>query len=809
MNHVQAIKNQFERLNVSDAAAPQLRETSHEIKSFKRAATLMDFSSFQLNGEASTKIQFQRQDSNSKSVRRRGAFRLEKKPDVVKSPKLTNNCDIEEELQYLATSETIKKALRQPLPQGSPPKKPPRTFASTPLNSPIAEVKEFVPTPTKTTTKLIDGMKFLNCIISPCSIDPIYYEQIKAERRQQVISDDDEEEEEQIYMEPSLQKFDVVTKKEPEELHYMCTNIIDQNFDTNESSSLESFTNDSNEVQSYNKLNILMDVMYDERKRDRILDDDSSSSSTEVKLPKGKVSRSLTEKRKNYIRRMTQTITTSDFRESSGSATSVIKQFQRIIDSNNGNDKQNGNKNETKLFKMALLVGYDMMNKKGYIKSIYPSGETPLPMLEQFVYPSNKNPCDLMVRENQNFMMILTDVHGNHLFGYCRQIIPEGFEKCLPLTYCIITEINASGFYFNLLNEIESRHGISNQQFISMMKSLHSKEFPKSNEIFTAKFLKPPPDIPKKPDPDLIQKSTQKFAKRLSLESPEWLKSETSKLIIARSDEITIRREIDVRLESFEMSILYESTNRELLIAIFGTLLIERKVILVGQNLSQLSSCVMALYSILYPFKWPHPIITVIPEQIIELLQAPFPFFAGVLKTSIDVNSLEIEDGIVVDLDSKTLLRKCGDEATLLPETLRKSLLLALKIVDAIDKGKKLINVLIAEAFLQFFIKLFAGLKASDFEKEKFIESHTDQGIKYFLEWFLDTILFKEFLIKKQQYDQQKDANGTFELFNIKILGKSATLATNQQKKNVEMLFKSAHHKKRNFKDKIKDFLNH
>lgn len=262
MNHVQAIKNQFERLNVSDQ--PQLRET----KSFKRAATLMDFSSFQLNGngEASPKIQrespqFQRQDSNSKSVRRRGAFRLEKKPEVVKSPVKERNCEFDDELQYLATSETIKKALKQPLPQGTPPKKPPRTFASTPLSSPIVEVKEFPPSPVKTMPKLKDGIKFLNCIISPCSIDPIYYEQIKAEKRKMLQSDEDNEteEEEQIYMEPTLHKFDVVTKKEkPEELHYMCTNIIDQTFNTNEPSSLDSCPNESSgDDHNFNKVRLI------------------------------------------------------------------------------------------------------------------------------------------------------------------------------------------------------------------------------------------------------------------------------------------------------------------------------------------------------------------------------------------------------------------------------------------------------------------------------------------------------------------------------------------------------------------------
>lgn len=178
-----------------------------------------------------------------------------------------------------------------------------------------------------------------------------------------------------------------------------------------------------------------------------------------------------------------------------------------------------------------------------------------------------------------------------------------------------------------------------------------------------------------------------------------------------------------------------------------------------------------------------------------------------------NLSTLEIEDGIVVDLETKALVRKCGDDLTLVPETLKKSLMLSLKIVDALDRGKMLSNVLIAEAFLQFFVKLFANLSTKDFVKEKFIETHGDQSVKFFLEWFLETVMFKEFLRTKSKHDKQRDDGVTtpdfFDLFNTKVLEKSATLSNQQQRKNVELLMKNSRqiNKKRNFKDRIKDFL--
>lgn len=571
-----------------------------------------------------------------------------------------------------------------------------------------------------------------------------------------------------------------------------------------------------------------MDVMYDEKQRDCMMDEHSGSS-TEMtainnKNPTNRISRSLTEKRKNYVRRVTQSITAKDINGSLHkipSAASIISQFQKIIDSNLSASQSSINrKNEGNLFKMVLLIGYDIMNKKGYIKSIFPKQEKPLPMIEQFVYPTSKNPCDLMSKENQNFTLILTDEYGSHLFGYCRQIIPEGFENCLPLTYCIISSTSATGFYFNLLYEIEARHGLPEAQFVSMLRQLQRQEIPTNGKNLYLKLF----DSPSRKPPDIPQQKP-KVHKRLSLESPEWLKASSTPLdlsplnrslteCVKKPDEIKILRSNDVRLESNELSVLYEQTTSDLLVLIFGTLLIERKVILLSENVSKISSCIMALYSLLYPFQWHHTIISIVPDKLVELLSAPFPFFAGVLKNSItDSSLLDIEDGIVVDLDGKQLIKKCGDESTLIPETLKKSLLLSLKIVEAVEKGK-LVNVLIAEAFLQFFIKLFATLNASTFDRSKFIEAHNDQATKYFLEYFVETVMFKDFLVRKKENEKEREADvivgNYFDLFNAKVLEKSATLSNQQQRKHVQMLLKSSkqHKHKRNFKDKIKDFLN-
>lgn len=328
------------------------------------------------------------------------------------------------------------------------------------------------------------------------------------------------------------------------------------------------------------------------------------------------------------------------------STASKISQFQSIIDSNKvKQSSKDDKKNDDRLFDVALLIGFDVANMSAYVKSVFPKNAKSPAMIEQFIYPTSKTPSDFMTKENQNFSLVLTNEYGGHLYGYCRQVVPEGFEICLPLTYCIISSTKATGFYFNVLKEIEMRHGQPEAQFKFLIKQLQCQPLPRSGKVLHTKLMDSPiakkcPEIAKKPDREAIQKSQTRFNKRLSLESPEWLRMENSadsvkapfdlslinRSLLDRSkniDEILIRRPNDLRLENGELSVLYESTTSELLIIIFGTLLIERKVILVGRNLSKLSSCIMALHSILYPFQVKY--LLPINLSLAQLILLPFP----------------------------------------------------------------------------------------------------------------------------------------------------------------------------------------
>ena len=66
-----------------------------------------------------------------------------------------------------------------------------------------------------------------------------------------------------------------------------------------------------------------------------------------------------------------------------------------------------------------------------------------------------------------------------------------------------------------------------------------------------------------------------------------------------------------------------------------------------------LTLCAAAFVSLLYPFKWMHPLVPLLPTALIEYLEAPTPYLMGVQTRVYETDECQaaIEDVIVVQLD--------------------------------------------------------------------------------------------------------------------------------------------------------------
>ncbi|GAB0100529.1 DENN domain-containing protein [Sergentomyia squamirostris] len=438
---------------------------------------------------------------------------------------------------------------------------------------------------------------------------------------------------------------------------------------------------------------------------------------TARKEPSTNLSRSCTEKRREYVRRTSTLYGTLHRRESVDCGIGGGKSGQKDVD----------------LFRMCLLVEFNSITNSAHIKSQFPA-ERQLPRnVEQLVFPCGlrQNERDVPVREGQDYSLILTNDNGERLYGYCRRILPENSEIFLPMAYCLLTDTKAPGFYFKLLREIESRHGQTKSQFTRMLQDLLELKLPPPGQVLSLRLSASGSASISRGDFSCI--STASYH---------------------NTDVVFLRRPTDVRLESSDLWLLHRTLGSELLLHVFGTLLLERKVILFSTSIHLVSSCILALAEILYPLQWHYTLITVLPHRLLEICQAPFPVLVGAVCP--EIHEMVIDDGIVVNLDAKRMTQCCGDEMTLIPAKLRNSLLVSLEMYNALNEDKFLLSVLIAEAFLRFFIEIFDNFpKDIPLQKEKLINSHPNPSVQIFLEWFVETAMFHHFVkMRHSQLDK-------------------------------------------------------
>ncbi|KAL4433492.1 hypothetical protein ABPG74_002889 [Tetrahymena malaccensis] len=76
-------------------------------------------------------------------------------------------------------------------------------------------------------------------------------------------------------------------------------------------------------------------------------------------------------------------------------------------------------------------------------------------------------------------------------------------------------------------------------------------------------------------------------------------------------------------------SIVFSCIAYETFIEIFFNILIEQQMVFVSANPALLSSVILMFYSLIKPFKWPHPLISILPQNLIHLLDSPIPIFLG------------------------------------------------------------------------------------------------------------------------------------------------------------------------------------
>uniref|UniRef100_A0A672H4W4 UDENN domain-containing protein n=1 Tax=Salarias fasciatus TaxID=181472 RepID=A0A672H4W4_SALFA len=226
-------------------------------------------------------------------------------------------------------------------------------------------------------------------------------------------------------------------------------------------------------------------------------------------------------------------------------------------------------------------------------------------------------------------------------------------------------------------------------------------------------------------------------------------------------------RPTDSRLEHVDFECLFSCLSLRLLLRVFGSLLLERRLIFTADRLSTLSQCCHAVVALLYPFVWQHTYIPVLPSAMLDIVCTPTPFIVGLLSSSLpQLTELPLEEVLVVDLEKNRFLRQLDDEDSILPAKLQTAL------ENVLERRRELANerggdtssgernTVVSEAFVRFFVELVGHYPLFiTGEREDAIPSKT---VRRFLEVFMETQMFGWFIQERELHRQA--LKGLFEV---------------------------------------------
>ena len=132
---------------------------------------------------------------------------------------------------------------------------------------------------------------------------------------------------------------------------------------------------------------------------------------------------------------------------------------------------------------------------------------------------------------------------------------------------------------------------------------------------------------------------------------------------------------------SLPFQVLFECLDIGNILFAWYTLACEQKVLLVSSQLSLLTVCGEILCSLLFPMKWCHLYIPVLPRSLSPMLDAPMPYLCGISRENFGYAVEDIGDEtVVVDLDRNVItLGSDTPELPPLPHNRRKKLESTLK----------------------------------------------------------------------------------------------------------------------------------
>uniref|UniRef100_A0A8C2GH11 UDENN domain-containing protein n=1 Tax=Cyprinus carpio TaxID=7962 RepID=A0A8C2GH11_CYPCA len=171
--------------------------------------------------------------------------------------------------------------------------------------------------------------------------------------------------------------------------------------------------------------------------------------------------------------------------------------------------------------------------------------EDQLKVIPQFCFPDAKDWAPVDTFPSETFSFVLTGEDGSRRFGYCRRLLPSGKGRRLPEVYCIVSRLGCFDLFSKILDEVEKRRAISPALVQPFMRGIMEAPFPAPGRTISIKNFLPG----------------------------------------SGTEVIELCRPSDSRLEHVDFECLFSSLSLRLLLRVFASLLLERRVIFTADKL--------------------------------------------------------------------------------------------------------------------------------------------------------------------------------------------------------------------------------
>ncbi|KAL3123778.1 hypothetical protein niasHT_009991 [Heterodera trifolii] len=239
------------------------------------------------------------------------------------------------------------------------------------------------------------------------------------------------------------------------------------------------------------------------------------------------------------------------------------------------------------------------------------------------------------------------------------------------------------------------------------------------------------------------------------------------------------------------VSTVVEKVGVENAALIFLCLLSERRVIVTGANVRDVSTTVQTFVRLLAPLEWPHTLIPIVPDSQTELCFNPTPYICGILRYNLskinelicperfpkdelfnnDITLIDVDRGMIVPSISRCADRRIGLKAILqhsssmgFPHSAVCEIVSALKSCLPVRDPEKADHK-IEKKVMIWYAKLFGHYRKfgqnilSARNRKLFAHAHPCAETRHFLKWFVENGILQSFIFSQFRDDGITNTN--------------------------------------------------